>query len=85
MGNLTSMCLCSSRGNSSARIRDSSIWYPQIGQHISIQTFRELNQVPMSSPMSTRTVTPLNGGYSRSTEEVLEEVASQLTTRMLRF
>nr|QDG03043.1 C4 protein [Pepper yellow vein Mali virus]QDG03049.1 C4 protein [Pepper yellow vein Mali virus]QDG03055.1 C4 protein [Pepper yellow vein Mali virus]QDG03061.1 C4 protein [Pepper yellow vein Mali virus]QDG03067.1 C4 protein [Pepper yellow vein Mali virus] len=84
MGNLISMCLCSSRGNTSARITDSSTWYPQPGQHISIQTFRELNQAPTSSPTLTRTETPLNGGYSRSTAEVLGEDAEMLTTRQQR-
>nr|QDG02983.1 C4 protein [Pepper yellow vein Mali virus]QDG02995.1 C4 protein [Pepper yellow vein Mali virus] len=84
MGNLISMCLCSSRGNTSARITDSSTWYPQPGQHISIQTFRELNQAPTSSPTSTRTETPLNGGYSRSTAEVQGEAAEMLTTQQQR-
>nr|UPX71991.1 C4 protein [Pepper yellow vein Mali virus] len=84
MGNLTSMCLCSSRGNTSARITDFSTWYPQPGQHISIQTFRELNQAPTSNPTLTRTETPLNGGYSRSTAEVLEEDAEMLTTQQQR-
>ncbi|ADV15518.1 AC4 protein [Sida mosaic Bolivia virus 2] len=85
MGNLTSMCFSSSRVNSSARIRDSSIWSPQPGQHISIRTFRELNRAQMSSRTSTRTETPLNGEFSRSTAEVLEEVASRLTTHTPRF
>ncbi|ADD62432.1 Rep protein [Cotton leaf curl Kokhran virus] len=47
-GALISMCSSSSRANSSARITDSSTWYPQPGQHISIRTFRELNQAQMS-------------------------------------
>nr|AEY75693.1 replication-associated protein [Cotton leaf curl Burewala virus] len=49
MGALISMCSSSSRANSSARITDSSTWYPQPGQHISIRTFRELNQAQMSA------------------------------------
>ncbi|CAI26268.1 putative AC4 protein [Tomato leaf curl Madagascar virus-Menabe [Madagascar:Morondova:2001]] len=61
MGNLTSMCLSNSKVSTSARIRDSSTWYPQPGQHISIRTFRELNPAPTSSPISTRTETPSNG------------------------
>nr|AGZ91419.1 C4 protein [Tomato yellow leaf curl virus] len=61
MGNLISMCLSSSKANSTAKIRDSSTWYPQIGQHISIQTFRELNQAPTSSPTSTSMETPSTG------------------------
>nr|WLD30032.1 C4 [Begomovirus spathoglottis 1] len=80
MGSLISTCLCSSRANTDARINDSSTWYPQQGQHISIQTFRELNPAPMSSPTSTKTETHLNGERSRSTEEVLEAVCKRLTT-----
>nr|AMW87003.1 silencing suppressor [Sida golden yellow vein virus] len=82
MGILISMCSYSSKENTSARITDSSIWSPQPGQHISIQTYRELNPAPTSSPTSTRTETHWNGGNSRSTGEVLEEAAKQLTTHM---
>nr|CCH63339.1 AC4 [Peristrophe mosaic virus] len=84
MGNLIFMCSSSSKVNSTAKITDSSTWYPQPGQHISIQTFRELNPAPMSSPISTRTETHLNGEISRSTAEVLEEVVNQLTIHMQR-
>nr|QHA25057.1 AC4 protein [Soybean blistering mosaic virus] len=80
MGSLISMCLYSSKGNSSARIKDSSTWSPLPGQHISIQTFRELNHRPTSSPTSTRTVILSNGANFRSTVEVLEEVSRRLTT-----
>nr|QSS76729.1 C4 protein [Tomato curly stunt virus] len=80
MGNLISTCLFSSTENSTARITDSSTWYPQTGQHISIRTFRELNPAPTSSPTSTRMETHLNGENSRSTAEVLEEAAKMLTT-----
>nr|ASD55000.1 C4 protein [Squash leaf curl Philippines virus] len=80
MGLRISTFLSSSRGSSSAQITDSSTWYPQPGQHISIRTFRELNPAPMSSPISTRMETPLNGENSRSTAEVLEAVSSLLTT-----
>nr|CBY84005.1 AC4 protein [Cotton leaf curl Burewala virus] len=62
MGTIISMCSSSSRANSSARITDSSTWYPQPGQHISIRTFRELNQAQMSRPTSTRTGTLSSGG-----------------------
>nr|ANJ77860.1 C4 [Tomato leaf curl Philippines virus] len=72
MGALISTCLSSSRANTSARITDSSIWYPQPGQHISIRTFRELNQAPTSSPISTRTETPSNGVSFRSMEDLPE-------------
>ncbi|AGD98606.1 AC4 protein [Sida yellow blotch virus] len=84
MGSLISTSLSSSRGNSNAKITDSSIWSPQPGQHISIRTFRELNHRPTSSPTSRRTETPSNGENSKSTAEVLEEVARRLTTHMPR-
>ncbi|AGG14317.1 C4 protein [Pedilanthus leaf curl virus-[Cestrum nocturnum]] len=80
MGLLISTCLSSSKGNTNARITDSSTWFPQPGQHISIRTFRELNQVPMSSPIWRRTETPLIGESFRSTEDLLEGVNSQPTT-----
>nr|AJW80813.1 AC4 [Ageratum enation virus] len=78
MGNLISMCSSSSKENTNARINDSSIWYPQPGQHISIRTFRELNPAPTSSPTSRRTETPSNGESSRSMEDLHEEVNRQL-------
>ncbi|ADV15508.1 AC4 protein [Sida micrantha mosaic virus - Rhombifolia [Bolivia:Cerro Fraile 2:2007]] len=80
MGSLISTSSSSSKGNSNAQITDSSTWYPQPGQHISILTFRELNHRPTSSPTSIRTEIPSNGENSRSTAEVLEAVAKQLTT-----
>nr|APT40611.1 C4 protein [Pouzolzia golden mosaic virus] len=70
MGLLISTCLSSSKGNSSARIRDSSTWSPQLGQHISIRTFRELNQAPMSSPIWRKTETPSTGESFRSTDDL---------------
>nr|AQT01420.1 AC4 protein [Sida micrantha mosaic virus] len=80
MGSHISTCLYSSKGNSSARIRDSSTWCPRPGQYISIQTFRELNPAPTSRPTSARTGTQSNGEISKSTDEVLEAVARQLMT-----
>nr|AEX92959.1 unknown [Tomato leaf curl Sudan virus]AEX92967.1 unknown [Tomato leaf curl Sudan virus]AKJ79152.1 C4 [Tomato leaf curl Sudan virus]AKJ79153.1 C4 [Tomato leaf curl Sudan virus]AKJ79154.1 C4 [Tomato leaf curl Sudan virus] len=80
MGNHISMCLCSSRANSSAQITDSSTWSPQPGQHISIRTFRELNPAPTSSPTSTRTETPSNGVSFRSTEDLQEGDSNQPMT-----
>ncbi|ACA61093.1 C4 protein [Tomato leaf curl Cebu virus] len=77
MGALISMCSSSSRGNTDARINDSSIWYPQPDQHISIQTFRELNQAPTSNPILIKTETPSNGVSFRSTEDLLEGVNKQ--------
>nr|UXP86045.1 C4 [Soybean stay-green associated virus] len=79
MGALISMCLCNSKGNSSARITDSSTYYPQPGQHISIQIYRELNPAPTSSPISTRTETLLNGDSFRSTHDLQEEDNNQQT------
>ncbi|BAC55599.1 C4 [Ageratum yellow vein virus-[Tomato]] len=73
MGALISTCLSSSKENTSARITDSSTWYPQPGQHISIRTFRELNPAPTSSPISTRTETPSNGVSFRSMDDLQEE------------
>nr|AGL74870.1 C4 protein [Ageratum yellow vein China virus] len=72
MGALISTCSSSSRAGSSAKITDSSIWYPLPGQHISIRTFRELNPAPTSSPISTRTETLSNGANSRSTDDLHE-------------
>ncbi|ACS92547.1 AC4 [Sunn hemp leaf distortion virus [India:Barrackpore2:2008]] len=62
MGNLIFTCSSSSRGNTSARITDSSTWYPQPDQHISIRTFRELNQARTSSPTWRRTGDTLDWG-----------------------
>nr|ALF37821.1 cell cycle regulator [Beet curly top virus] len=84
MGNLISTSCFNSKEKFRSQISDYSTWYPQPGQHISIQTFREVNPAPTSSPTSTRTETQLNGGNSRSTVEVLEEVNRQLTTHMPR-
>nr|AND95584.1 AC4 protein [Tomato yellow leaf curl Yunnan virus]QIH55826.1 C4 protein [Tomato yellow leaf curl Yunnan virus]QIH55834.1 C4 protein [Tomato yellow leaf curl Yunnan virus]QIH55840.1 C4 protein [Tomato yellow leaf curl Yunnan virus] len=80
MGALISTCLSSSKGSTDARITDSSTWYPQPGQHISIRTFRELNPAPTSSPIWIRTETPSNGESFRSMEDRLEGVNNQPTT-----
>nr|UPO09303.1 C4 Protein [Ageratum enation virus] len=70
MVSLTCTFSSNSKANSSARITDSSNWYPQHGQHISIRTFRELNPAPTSTPISTRTETHSNGENFRSTEDL---------------
>nr|QEL50682.1 C4 protein [Cotton leaf curl Gezira virus] len=80
MASLISMCFSSSKGSSSAKIRDSSTWYPQAGQYISIQTYRELNPAPTSSPISTRMETRSNGESSRSTGDQQEEASRQPMT-----
>nr|ANW72368.1 AC4 protein [Malvastrum yellow vein Honghe virus]ANW72375.1 AC4 protein [Pepper leaf curl Yunnan virus]QIH13650.1 C4 protein [Pepper leaf curl Yunnan virus]QIH13659.1 C4 protein [Pepper leaf curl Yunnan virus]QIH13668.1 C4 protein [Pepper leaf curl Yunnan virus] len=86
MGLLISTCLSSSKENTSARITDSSTWYPQPGQHISIQTFRELNPVPTSNPIWRRTETPSIGESFRSMQDLQEGDNNQpmtLTPRRL--
>ncbi|AND95554.1 AC4 protein [Pepper leaf curl Yunnan virus] len=86
MGLLISTCLSSSKENTSARITDSSTWYPQPGQHISIQTFRELNPAPTSSPIWRRTETPSIGESFRSMQDLREGDSNQpmtLTPRRL--
>nr|BCD71125.1 AC4 protein [Pepper yellow leaf curl Indonesia virus] len=65
MGALISMCSYSSKENTSARTTGSSTWYPQPGQHISIRTFRELNQVQMSRRIWRKTVIQSNGEISK--------------------
>ncbi|ABS29540.1 C4 [Okra leaf curl Mali virus] len=80
MASLIYMCFSSSRGNTNARITDSSTWSPQTGQHISIQTFRELNPAPTSSPTLTRMETHSNGENSRSTEDLQEEASRRQMT-----
>nr|AUR45001.1 AC4 [Tomato leaf curl Palampur virus] len=57
MGLRISMFSSNLKENSSAKITDSSTWFPQVGQHISIRTFRELNQRQMSKLTSTKTET----------------------------
>ncbi|AGZ95247.1 C4 [Blechum yellow vein virus] len=86
MGALISTCSSNSRGNSGARINDSSTLHPLPGQHISIRTFRELNQAQMSNPIWIRTETPSNGVSFRSMEDLQEGDNNQpmmLTPRRL--
>ncbi|GAB4857117.1 hypothetical protein Ancab_015028 [Ancistrocladus abbreviatus] len=61
MGNHISMSCFNSRGGSDAQTTACSISYPLPGQHITIQTFRELNPHLTSRLTSTRTGTPSNG------------------------
>nr|UUV61228.1 C4 [Tomato mottle leaf curl virus] len=84
MGNLISTCSSSSKGNSSARTKDSSTSYPQPDQHISIRTFRELKALQTSRPTWRKTETSLIMEFSRSTADQLEEVSNLPTTRMPR-
>ncbi|CAE01425.1 AC4 protein [South African cassava mosaic virus - [ZW]] len=71
MGNLICMPSFNSRASTIVPTNDSSTSYPLPSQHISIQTFRELNPVPTSSPIWTRTETPSNGASFRSTDGLL--------------
>ncbi|ABC87992.1 C4 protein [Tomato yellow leaf curl Mali virus-[Ethiopia]] len=80
MGNLICMPLFSSKASTSARITDSSTWYPQPDHHISIQTFRELNPHLMSNPTSIKMETPSTGASFRSTDDLQEGVSNQPTT-----
>nr|WOL23789.1 C4 [Tomato yellow leaf curl virus] len=82
MGALISTSSSNSKENINAQINDSSISYPHLGQHISIQTFRELRARQMSRPTWIKTETSLIVECSRSMEDQLEEVASLPTTHM---
>nr|API81637.1 AC4 protein [Passionfruit severe leaf distortion virus] len=84
MGNLTSMCSSNSKANTIAKITDSSTSSPQLGQHISIRTFRELRVHQTSRPMWRKTETSLIMEFSKSTADLLEKVSNLPTTRMPR-
>nr|QWE79102.1 C4 protein [Bidens pilosa leaf crumple virus] len=84
MGLLTCMSSSNSKGDSSVKIKDSSISYPQTGQHISIQTFRELKAQQMLNHTWKKTETCLIMKISRSMDDRLEEVANLPTTHMPR-
>nr|QAV52503.1 AC4 [Chino del tomate Amazonas virus] len=85
MGSLISMCLSNSKANINAPTTDSSTWYPQPGQHISIQTFREPRAAQTSKPIWRKTETSLIMEFSRSMDDQLEEVANLPTTLMPRL
>nr|ALB26099.1 AC4 protein [Okra enation leaf curl virus]ALB26159.1 AC4 protein [Okra enation leaf curl virus] len=84
MGLLTCMFSSSYNESSSAGTIDSSTSAPQPGQHISIQTFRELRAQAMSKPTWRKTETSLIMEFSKSMEDQLEEVAKLPTTHMPR-
>ncbi|CAD42626.1 transcriptional regulator protein [Ageratum yellow vein China virus - [Hn2]] len=84
MGLHTCMFSSSSKENSNARIKDSSISPPQVGQHISIRTFRELKAQQMLKHTWKKTETCLIMEFSKSMEDQLEEVAKLPTTHMPR-
>nr|ALK03517.1 C4 [Sweet potato leaf curl virus] len=85
MGNLTSMCWCSSKVNSSAQIADSSIWSHPQDRITFTPTSRELNPRPTSSPTLTRTGILSPGVNSRSTADLLEEASRLLMTQPQRL
>nr|WER78701.1 C4 [Tomato yellow leaf curl virus] len=84
MGALISTSSSNSKGNTDAQINDSSISYPQLGQHISIRTFRQLRARQTLRPTWRKTETSLILEFSKSMEDQLEEVASLPTTHMPR-
>nr|ALB26342.1 AC4 protein [Okra enation leaf curl virus] len=84
MGNLTCMFSSSLKESSSAGTIDSSTSLPQPGQHISIQTFRDLRAQAMSKPTWRNTETSLITEFSKSMEDQLEDVAKLPTTHMPR-
>ncbi|CAD30061.1 transcriptional regulator protein [Malvastrum yellow vein virus] len=84
MGLLTCMFSSSSKENSNAKTTDSLTSHPQAGQHISIQTFRELKAQAMSKPTLRKTETSLIMEFSKSMDDQLEEVANLPTTHMPR-
>nr|UYO78054.1 AC4 [Tomato leaf curl New Delhi virus]UYO78122.1 AC4 [Tomato leaf curl New Delhi virus] len=57
MGNLIYTCSSSSKENHNVKTTRSSTCSLAGGQHISIRTFRELNQRPSSKHTSTKTET----------------------------
>ncbi|CAD92254.1 AC4 protein [Ageratum yellow vein China virus - [Hn2.19]] len=71
MGLHTCMFSSSSKENSNARIKDSSISPPQVGQHISIRTFRELKAQQMLKHTWKKTETCLIMEFSKSMEDQL--------------
>nr|ALR86884.1 C4 [Turnip leaf roll virus] len=78
---LHTFTLCfNSKGNSNAQIHDSSTLYPQTGQHITIATFRELNQALTSRRISRRRVNTPTGENFRSTDDLQEEDNNLQTT-----
>ncbi|BAB03587.1 hypothetical protein EpYVVgp6 [Eupatorium yellow vein mosaic virus] len=84
MGALISTSSSNSKENTNAKINDSSTSYPQVGQHISIRTFRRLKARQMSSPTWRKTETSLILEFSKSMEDQLGEVANLPTTHMPR-
>nr|ADM47761.1 C4 [Tobacco leaf curl virus] len=80
MGALISTSSSNSKENTNAQINFSLFSYPHVGQHISIQTFREIRARQMSRPTWKKTETSLILEFSKSMEDQLEEVASLPTT-----
>nr|QMV80631.1 AC4 [Tomato chlorotic mottle virus] len=85
MGNLISTCSSNSKVNTAAKTTSSSTSSPQVGQHISIQTYRELRARQTSNHTWRKTETSLIMEFSRSMADQLEEVSNLPTTRTPRF
>nr|QNG62341.1 AC4 protein [Tomato chlorotic mottle virus] len=85
MGNLISTCSSNSKVNTTAKTTSSSTSSPQVGQHISIQTYRELRARQTSNHTWKKTETSLIMEFSRSMADQLEEVSNLQTTRTPRF
>ncbi|API65471.1 AC4 protein [Vernonia crinkle virus] len=84
MGNLIYTCSSNSKENSSAETTVSSTSTHLIAQPNSILTSRELSLAPMLNPTWKKTETCLIMEFSRSMDDLLEEVARMPTTHMPR-
>nr|QLJ85103.1 C4 protein [Sesame curly top virus] len=84
MGSLISTCLYSSKERSSSVTPVISTYGILMTVETSIQTSRELNPAPMSSPISRRTEITSTGVNFRSMEDLQEEVSRQLMTHVRR-
>ncbi|AMY16579.1 AC4 protein [Triumfetta yellow mosaic virus] len=84
MEHLISMLCCSSKGNSSAQIVDSSTCdIPNIPMSV-MEITNHVNPPPTPNHIYRRTEITSNGVLFRSTEDVLEEVNRQLTMQQQR-
>nr|AAL82864.1 putative AC4 protein [Tomato crinkle virus] len=81
MGNLICTSSSNSKGNSNVQTRDCSTLHLQPGQHISIQTYRQLRAAQMLKHTWKKTEISLIMECSKSMADQLEEVSSLPTTR----
>ncbi|AAB87610.1 c4 protein [Cowpea golden mosaic virus] len=80
MGNLICTYCYNSKVSSRSQIQDCSTLSLETDLPCFIQTFREQNRAPTSSPISRRMETPSHGANSRSMEDLAEEDNNQPTT-----